>query len=215
MCSSSSESIPSDDLSSRSFLRSNVRVLLVDDAPINLVIASRLLEDAGGQIVTASSGEEALEAIERERVDIVLLDLQMPGIDGYEVARRIRARPNLRDLPVIAVSANATAEHRDRAEAAGMSAYVEKPFREEELIAAIGDCLGRASKWRRVEIDPSPAPPRRARSRRRARGGASYVEIAHFSRACSSLSNGNSAIWSQRAIGRAGRSRRKERPCIG
>ena len=123
-----------------------VRVLLVDDAPINRVVAQRLLELSGSEVTAVDGGAAALAALETTTIDAVLLDLQMPGMDGYEVAERLRADPGYADVPLIAVTANATEQHERRAKDSGFDAFIVKPFREEELIDTLSLCVGRPAQ---------------------------------------------------------------------
>ena len=110
------------------------RVLLVEDNEVNQLVADGLLSGvAGVQVTIASNGAEALRVLEQERFDAVLMDIQMPGMDGYEATARIRAEPRWRDLPIIAMTAHAMVQNRDRCLAAGMNGFVTKPFELREL----------------------------------------------------------------------------------
>jgi signal transduction histidine kinase len=111
-------------------------ILGVDDNPRNLAILRKTL--AGEfDFVTAASGEEALEIAPRLRPDVVLLDIMMPGIDGYETCRRMRARPELSSTKIIMVSAKAMTSERIEGYAAGADDYVVKPFDQDELLAKV------------------------------------------------------------------------------
>ncbi len=110
-------------------------VLLVEDNEINTQIAVELLQDAGIRVTTAANGAEALRRLEESAAqgnsppfDLVLMDLQMPVLDGYEATRRIRANPAYRDLIVIAMTAHALADERDRCLALGMAGHLTKPI---------------------------------------------------------------------------------------
>jgi signal transduction histidine kinase/ActR/RegA family two-component response regulator len=107
------------------------RVLLVDDLPINRKLASRLLQSMGHQVVEAADGQEALEALAREGFDLVLMDMQMPVMDGLQATRAWRereAREQRVRTPVVAMTANAMDEDRDRCLEAGMDAHLSKPI---------------------------------------------------------------------------------------
>jgi CheY-like chemotaxis protein len=105
------------------------RVLLVDDDEINRMVAGDLLGDVAGMRVTfAAGGAEALERLADDTFDLVLMDVRMPGMDGYETTRRLRALPGRAGLPVIAVTADMNPGDRGRCLAAGMSDCVTKPF---------------------------------------------------------------------------------------
>ena len=115
------------------------RLLVVDDSEINREVAQRILEGEGASVAQASDGLEALEVLgaTAQRFDAVLMDVQMPVMDGYEATRRIRALPTLADLPVIALTAGAFKPQQDAALAAGMNAFVAKPFEVPDLVMAI------------------------------------------------------------------------------
>ncbi len=118
-------------------------VLLVEDNPFNQQVGSELLAGAGAEVVVAGNGAEALEAMARRRFDCVLMDVQMPVMDGLEATRRIRADAALRDTPVIAMTANAGIGDRARCLEAGMNDFLTKPVMPELLAATIAGRLGR------------------------------------------------------------------------
>jgi len=126
-------------------------VLLVEDHPVNRELARELLEAAGLSVTEAQNGLEALEQLRARRFDVVLMDVQMPGMDGLEAVRAIRARPDLGGLPVIAMTAHAMVGDKERFLAAGMSDYVAKPIEEDELYQALG-------RWLKVEVAGEGAP---------------------------------------------------------
>ena len=103
------------------------RLLVVDDNELNQRVASELLEAAGAQVFIAGHGQEALDCLERQVVDAVLMDLQMPVMDGMEATRRIRQRPEWRNLPIIAMTANARREDAEACREVGMDDFVTKP----------------------------------------------------------------------------------------
>ncbi|WP_060508800.1 response regulator [Pseudomonas sp. NBRC 111124] len=113
------------------------RILLVEDNPVNQLVAKGMLAKLGCQVQVATQGVEALEWLERESFDMVLMDCNMPVMDGYEASRRIRQSGRWPELPIVALTANAMPEERERCRAAGMSDYLAKPFRREELLALI------------------------------------------------------------------------------
>jgi two-component system cell cycle response regulator DivK len=104
------------------------KVLVVDDNPISRELIHEVLENSDLTVVEAENGEEALNMIVLERPDIVLLDIQLPVFDGYEVLRRVRSDPKLDKLPVIALTAYAMQQDREKAFAAGFDDYVTKPI---------------------------------------------------------------------------------------
>ena len=109
------------------------RLLLVEDNDINREIAEYLLQSAGVTVAVACNGQQALDMLERERYDCVLMDCQMPVLDGYEATRRLRRQPRWRDLPVIAMTAEALVGDREKALAAGMNDHIVKPIVIDEM----------------------------------------------------------------------------------
>jgi two-component system cell cycle response regulator DivK len=106
---------------------------VVEDNPLNLKLVRDVLQFAGYDVIEAQSGEEGLRVAQQDPPDLVLMDLQLPGIDGTETLRRMRAGTLGRDVPVVAVTAFAMAEDRERAFLAGFDGYVEKPISVREL----------------------------------------------------------------------------------
>jgi CheY-like chemotaxis protein len=113
------------------------RVLLVDDEPINRDIAEMLLEDIEFQIDIAENGLEAVAQASRQHYDLILMDMQMPKMDGLEATRHIRALPGGKSLLIIAMTANAFAEDRKRCLEAGMDDFATKPINPELLFRQI------------------------------------------------------------------------------
>jgi PAS domain S-box-containing protein len=118
------------------------RVLLVEDNPINQELALDVLSRAGILVTVAGNGQEALDVLAREGFDGVLMDCQMPVMDGYDATRSLRLRPELRDLPVIAMTANAMVGDRQKVLAAGMNDHVAKPIKLDELFATLARWMG-------------------------------------------------------------------------
>jgi CheY-like chemotaxis protein/HPt (histidine-containing phosphotransfer) domain-containing protein len=113
------------------------RLLLVEDNAINREIALTLLNRAGIVTGVAFDGQEALEMLDQQRFDGVLMDCQMPIMDGYAATRALRLQPRWRDLPVIAMTANAMVGDRDKALAAGMNDHIAKPIKVDEMFATL------------------------------------------------------------------------------
>lgn len=113
------------------------RVLLVEDNPVNQLVAKGMLGKLGCEVIVAAHGGEALDQLENGEFDLVLMDCNMPVMDGYEASRQIRRSGRWPQLPIVALTANAMSEERERCRAAGMSDYLAKPFRREELAALL------------------------------------------------------------------------------
>lgn len=123
-------------------------VLIVDDEPDNRNIISSVVEEVGGyQVLVADDGEQALSLIASNHPDLILLDLRLPGVDGFEVARRLKNHPTLRTIPILALSALTRSNDRRQAMQVGCDDYVDKPFNVDELVQKIKRLL-----------DPSPTP---------------------------------------------------------
>ena len=112
-----------------------VRVLLVEDNPVGALLATTLLKRQGCVVEAAAGGEEALQALDRARFDLVLMDMRMPGMDGLETTRNLRARGD--ETPVLALTANAFADDRRACLDAGMDDHLTKPLGVEALTAAL------------------------------------------------------------------------------
>ncbi|TDF85536.1 response regulator [Pseudomonas sp. H9] len=116
---------------------SRARILLVEDNPVNQLVAKGMLAKLGCDVSIATQGAEALEHLEHTPFDLVLMDCNMPVMDGYEASRKIRQSGRWPHLPIVALTANAMPEERERCRVAGMNDYLAKPFRREELLALI------------------------------------------------------------------------------
>jgi len=118
--------------------RHPLRILLAEDNAVNQKLALRLLAQMGYRADLASNGIEAVESVERQPYDVVLMDVQMPEMDGLEASRRINANhPDGRRPRIVAMTANAMAGDREACLAAGMDDYITKPIRVEALVAAL------------------------------------------------------------------------------
>ena len=129
--------------------RHPLRILLAEDNVVNQKLALRLLSQMGYAADLATNGLEAVDAVERQRYDLVLMDVQMPEMNGLEATRRIvERRPDGERPRIVAMTANAMAEDRDACAAAGMDDYLSKPIRVEQLAAALA-----ATPRRTLEAD--------------------------------------------------------------
>ncbi len=129
------------------------KILLVEDSEVNRQVASELLEYAGLRVFAATNGKEALAAVALDDYDAVLMDIQMPEMDGYEATREIRKDPKFSSLPIIAMTANAMAGDRERSLNSGMNDHVNKPIDPDELFRALG-------RWVVIEKREGSAKPR-------------------------------------------------------
>jgi two-component system cell cycle response regulator DivK len=112
-------------------------ILHVEDNPDNRMLIRDLLQFRGYRVVEVSDGTQALATAEREQPDIILMDVQLPGVSGLELARRIKARADLRHIPIVAVTSFALSGDDKKAFAAGCDAYVAKPYEPRELLKLI------------------------------------------------------------------------------
>ena len=119
------------------------RILVVDDAPVVRLYHGRSLEQAGYQVAEAENGLAALEMALQEPFDLVILDVNMPVMDGYAFLHSLRAAPGISALPVLMISTEATAADRARAAEAGANAYLVKPVPRESLCSYAAAMLGR------------------------------------------------------------------------
>lgn len=122
-----------------------VRVLVVDDQPENLELMTYLLDAFGHETFSARDGEEGVAAVAQVRPDVVVMDLQMPKLNGFEAAAVLKADPELRSIPLVAVTAYAMVGDREKVMAAGFDGYITKPIEPETFV-------------RDVEAHLTPAP---------------------------------------------------------
>lgn len=117
------------------------RILVIEDQEDNRRIVRDLLTSAGYHLIEAVTGEEGVSMAERQRPDLILMDIQLPGLDGHEATRRIKANPALRHIPIIVVTSYALSGDEAKAREAGCDAYVAKPFSPRVLLAKIREFL--------------------------------------------------------------------------
>jgi CheY-like chemotaxis protein len=121
------------------------RVLVVDDNAVAQTIASHALRRQSFEVECASDGKLALQAASKSQFDVILMDLQMPGWDGFETAEQIRGLPGYRETPIIAVTANCSDDYRARSVSCGMQDFIAKPVRTRDLVQAVEKFLERAA----------------------------------------------------------------------
>ncbi|WP_457556277.1 response regulator [Candidatus Pyrohabitans sp.] len=117
------------------------RILLVDDEPDIRYITRRMLERAGYSVTEACDGESALEMLTEELPDLVLLDVRMPGMNGWEVCRRIKEREDTAHVPVVMFTVRTSEDSVKRSRECGAEAHINKPFDIDELLAVVGRVL--------------------------------------------------------------------------
>ena len=145
-----------------------LEILLAEDNPVNQKLAVRLLERRGHRVTLASTGREAIAAFEKSRFDLILMDVQMPDMDGLEATEEIRARERQAGLhtPIVALTAHALKGDRDRCVAAGMDGYINKPIEADRFIQVVEEMANRgedrllSSTWESdQELSKSPTAP--------------------------------------------------------
>lgn len=119
-----------------------LRILIVEDNPVNQQVAGTMLTRRGHHVDIVNNGQEGVDAVARQRYDVVLMDLQMPVLDGLAATAQIRANERSGRVPIIALTANAASGEREKVLAAGLDDYVAKPFRANDLIAAVESAAG-------------------------------------------------------------------------
>jgi two-component system cell cycle response regulator DivK len=121
------------------------RILVVEDQEDNRQILRDLLTSADFEVIEAADGEAGLTAAAAHRPDLILMDIQLPGIDGYEATRRLKADAVLQAIPIIVVTSYALAGDDNKARAAGCDAYISKPYSPRELLAKVREYLPAAA----------------------------------------------------------------------
>ncbi len=143
----------------KSFTSSNISkkelVLIIDDTPANLAVLSEAISDAGFETAIAVDGERALIQISQDPPDLILLDIMMPGIDGFETCRRIKADERFQNIPIIFMTALADVENKVKGLALGAADYITKPFQEQEVLARVQNHLNFMRTKKDLEISES------------------------------------------------------------
>jgi CheY-like chemotaxis protein len=137
-------------------------ILVVDDNPLNLKLTRLLLAGQGYEVRTAMDGREALEILETFRPRLILMDIQLPGMNGLDLTRRLKADPSNQDILVLALTAYAMKGDDQRAREAGCDGYIAKPIDTRSLPAVIKEYLERAESRTKPSEQPRPGPPKHA-----------------------------------------------------
>ena len=125
---------------------SDVSILYIEDNPENRLLVKRVLQAEGFSILEAADGHSGLEMATREQIDLILLDINLPEVDGYDLAKRLREIPSLQKVPILAVTANVMKGDRERTLAAGCDGYIPKPIDIDQLPVQIREALLKARK---------------------------------------------------------------------
>ncbi|MBE9508062.1 MAG: response regulator [Chloroflexi bacterium] len=123
---------------------SGIRILYIEDNPGNRLLVRRILEAEGYSVMEATDGTSGLEVAAQGSPDLILLDINLPEIDGYALARRFRAIPNLQEVPILAVTANVMKGDRERTLEAGCDGYIQKPIDVDRLPEQVREALQKA-----------------------------------------------------------------------
>jgi two-component system cell cycle response regulator DivK len=135
------------------------RILVVEDNPANMKLACLLLRNAGHTALCAVDAETGLTLARAERPDLILMDIQLPGMDGLTATALLKQDPSTGAVPIIALTAMAMKDDQEKSRAAGCDAYIAKPLRYQELYAAIDSLLAGGAAQARGETHPGPPPP--------------------------------------------------------
>ena len=116
-------------------------ILIVENEASNRILIERGLSTRGYRCISATNGQEALDVLDREQVDLILTDLSMPVLDGYRTTQLIRARPHLANVPIVAVTAYALSDEGEAAKRIGCTEYLTKPFKPRQLLELVARLL--------------------------------------------------------------------------
>lgn len=113
------------------------RILVVEDNETNMYLCCRILKSSGYEVIEARTGEEGVELAIKEKPDLIIMDIQLPGIDGYEATKRLRKLEADREIPIVALTSYAMAGDREKSLAAGCTGYLEKPINPSTFMSEI------------------------------------------------------------------------------
>ncbi len=116
-------------------------ILIVENEASNRILIERVLSTRGYRCISATNGQEALDVLDREQVDLILTDLSMPVLDGYRTTQLIRSRPHLANVPIVAVTAYALSDEGEAAKRIGCTEYLTKPFKPRQLLELVARLL--------------------------------------------------------------------------
>ena len=126
------------------------KILLVEDNVVNRRLAEFLLRSSGYRVIQATTAQEAFESIKIDRPDLIVMDIQLPGMDGLEATRKLKEQPETRDIPVVAVTSYAMKGDQDMALAAGCAGYITKPIDKTVFLGEVERLLSRVSQDREL-----------------------------------------------------------------
>lgn len=124
----------------------NKKILIVEDNPLNMELLKDILEAQGYQIIQAYNSEEALTLLKAVKPDLIVMDIQLPGMDGLALTRLLKGKEGFKDIPIVAVTAHTMKGDREKALAAGCSGYISKPINIKFFKAAIADFLFKGTR---------------------------------------------------------------------
>ncbi len=125
---------------------SPARILVVEDNPMNMQLAVDLLELRGHEVLSATTGQEALDITETERLDLILMDVSLPGMDGLTVTKKLKDDPRTRDIPIVALTAHAMKGDEERMLEQGCAGYIAKPIDTRKFPQAVENFIGAIEK---------------------------------------------------------------------
>jgi len=121
----------------------NIRILAVDDSTTNIALLAGILEEEGYEVIKASNGKDALKLLLKEHIDLILLDLMMPKIDGYKILEKLKQMDNKKNIPVVVVSARTNTKSIKKALDMGAFDFIKKPVDIVELLSAVNKALNK------------------------------------------------------------------------
>ena len=123
-----------------------LNIMVVDDSVSIRQVVSRLMEDQGWKVITAKDGIDALDKLSESRPDLVVLDIEMPRMNGYEFLGALKAQVGYEDIPVVMLTSRTATKHRDKAKALGAKGFIIKPYNDDEFVRLILNLTGRGSE---------------------------------------------------------------------